>query len=341
MESRLKIVLRDLDRRIWEEELEEFVPREVYDAHTHVYDLRIESPSVTNQVAPTGFWAQSALSDWAALDAADALLMPGRTVHRIAFGNPFQDCPWDQADEFTARETVRDPASAALMLVKPTIPPEHLAERVKTLGFRGFKPYRMHSITGDVVECRIEDFLPAGQIEVADQHGLMIMLHMSKRAAVGDPENLADLERLTKRFPRVKWILAHCARSYYDRPLLKAADRLKKMPSLWYDISSVCDSDAMDVLLSIAGPDRVMYGSDDLPVGVARGKYITFGQAWAYLSEENHSLNLSHCLPDMTFTRYESLRAFRRACRRQGYGPGEIDKVFRANAAALIAARNG
>ena len=36
-----------------------------------------------------------------------------------------------------------------------------------------------------------------------------------------------------------------------------------------------------------------MYGSDDIPVGVLRGKYIAFGCAWAYLSETNHSLNLS------------------------------------------------
>ena len=38
-------------------------------------------------------------------------------------------------------------------------------------------------------------------------------------------------------------------------------------------------------------------------------KSAAFGYAWAYLSETNHSMNLSHCEPRMTFTRYEQLRA--------------------------------
>jgi glutamate-1-semialdehyde 2,1-aminomutase len=113
------------------------------------------------------------------------------------------------------------------------------------------------------------------------------------------------------------------------------------MPNLWYEISSICDSDALDVLLSIAGPDRVMYGSDDLPVGSTRGKYITFAHAWTELNEENHRFRLSHCDGRMTFVRYESLRALRRACRRQGYGAEEIGKVFCSNAASLMALTAG
>jgi glutamate-1-semialdehyde 2,1-aminomutase len=47
-----------------------------------------------------------------------------------------------------------------------------------------------------------------------------------------------------------------------------------------------------------------MYGSDDIPIGVLRGKYITFGFGWAYLSSKNHDLNLTHCNAEMTLTRY-------------------------------------
>ena len=31
------IQLNDVDRRIWEEELAEFVPQRIYDVHTHLY----------------------------------------------------------------------------------------------------------------------------------------------------------------------------------------------------------------------------------------------------------------------------------------------------------------
>ena len=163
------------------------------------------------------------------------------------------------------------------------------------------------------MECRITDFLPEEQIEVAHRHGLLITLHLSKRDAIADRANIDDLLRLTAQYPGVKWILAHCARSYSAWVIERAVTLLRGLPNVWYDTSSVCESDVMVALMAGVGSDRVMYGSDDLPVGVARGKYIAFGYAWAFLSEKNHALELSHCNPRMTFVRYEQLRAMRRA----------------------------
>jgi hypothetical protein len=79
-----------------------------------------------------------------------------------------------------------------------------------------------------------------------------------------------------------------------------------------------------------------MYGSDDLPVGMLRGKYIAFARAWAFLSEKNHSLNLSHCDPRMTFTRYEELRAMARTVRRLGLSQDQIDDMFYGTARRLV-----
>lgn len=342
MSTSLDLTLKDTDRRIWAEELDDFVPARLFDTHTHIYDWRSNSPDIQNHSVPqTGVWAQWPLSNWEMLEAADALLFPGRQVHRISFGNPLQDCPLDQANAYLARQITAAPQSAGVMLVRPSLSAEEIVNTFETHNLLGLKPYRTHAVTGDAVECRITDYLPEHQIEVADRLGLIVVLHLSKSLGIADPDNIGDLERLTTRFPNVKWILAHCARSYYDGPLVRAADRLRELPQLWYDTSSVCDADAMDVLLSIAGPDRVMYGSDDLPVGITRGKYITFGYAWTELNESNHSFSLSHCNSDMTFVRYESLRSLRRACRRHDYGDAEIEKLFYRNAADLLRSVRG
>lgn len=328
--------LRDIDRQVWDEELADFVPPVIYDAHTHLYDARRQAQEPHDAATAPAWLTHWPLASWQALDEVDALLMPGRKVHRICFGNPLLDEALEYGNAFTASQVSVDAESAALMVVRPELSADDMDRHIRRHGFAGAKPYRMHSVTGDVVECRITDYLPEHQIEVLNQHGLMVMLHLAKRRAIGDEQNLDDLQRLSVKYPRVQWVLAHCARSYYDRPLLKAAARLKDIASLWYEISSVCDSDAMDVLLSIAGPQRVMYGSDDLPVGVTRGKYITFGNAWSELNERNHNLSLLHCSGDMTFVRYESLRAFRRACRRRGYRAAEIQDLFCDNARRLI-----
>ena len=337
------IALTDLDRRIWSEELEEFVPSRVFDVHTHVYRWEFN----TDPHRDTGPYADLAgrqfpLSDWDLLDGFDAEHLPGRRVTRLMFGFPFSPgCDFAASNRFTAEQAARDPRSGGLMLVHPAMTDEEIESQLDEQGFLGFKPYRFYSVTGDPVECRIADFLPERQLRVADRRGLVVMLHLAKRNGIADPQNVDDLARLCDAYPRVRWILAHCARAYSDWPLREAGPRLRALTNVWCDTSSVCESDAHQALLEAIGPERVMYGSDDLPVGALRGKYIAFGRAWAYLSETNHSLSLAHCDPRMTFTRYEQLRAMRRAAVRVGLTRAQIEDLFHGTASRLIAAASG
>jgi len=335
--------LTDLDRRIWAEELDEFVPRRVFDVHTHLYRWSFFTGPDPEQSPYRALLGEAyAEATWELAEACDHALMPGREVHRLSFPFPFSpSCDFDASNDFVASETRHDPASGALMLVRPGMNADEVERCVERQGFLGFKPYRFYSATGDAVHCRITDFMPENLIEVAHRRGLVIMMHLSKRDAVADPENLADLERLCERYPGARWILAHCARSYSAWAIERAAPRLRGLANVWYDTSSVCESDSFDALFSEVGVERVMYGSDDIPVGVLRGKYIAFGRAWAYLSETNHGMNLSHCDERMTFTRYEQLRAMRRAARRAGLTDAQRLALFYDTAARLVAAARG
>ena len=331
------IETNDLDRRIWSEELDEFVPREVFDVHTHMYRWAFN----TDPEKESGAFAECAGRfpevGFDALEEADRILMPGRSVHRLSFPFPFKPaCDFEASNRWAAEQTQSDPGSAALMVVHPSMTADAVEEQIERHGFVGFKPYRFYALTGDPVQCRITDFFPEHQLAVADRHGLLIMMHMARRQGIGDDQNLDDLRRLTADYPNVKWILAHCARSYSYWAIERAAQRLRKIPNLWYDTSSVCESDAIEALLETVGPQRVMYGSDDLPVGATRGKYISFGQGWGYLSPENHSIDLSHCDARMTFVRYEQLRAMRRAIKRIGLDRGQIKDIFCNTARRLV-----
>jgi predicted TIM-barrel fold metal-dependent hydrolase len=338
MISANSIQLNDVDRRIWTEELDQFVPQRVFDVHTHIYRWEFN----TDPAKDCGDLAALIGRDFpvagrAELDAWDAALLPGRRVQRLSFGFPFQPASdFEASNRFVAQETRQMPGSEALMLVHPAMTPEYLEQQVRAQGFLGFKPYRFYARSGDSTNSPFTDFLPEEQIEVAHRLELIIMLHISKRDAIADPRNIDDLRRLTSEYPNVKWILAHCARSYAPWVIQRAADAIRGLPNVWYDASSVCDSDVIEALMEAVGPERVMYGSDDLPVGASRGKYITFGYAWAFLSESNHSLDLSHCNGQMTFVLYEQLRAMRRAAMRLELTPVQIDNLFYNTAAELV-----
>ncbi|HUG68082.1 MAG TPA: amidohydrolase family protein [Pirellulaceae bacterium] len=335
----MPVELTDLDRRIWEEELAGFVPERVFDVHTHIYRWAFYTAPDKEHGAYRQFVsAPFEEANWQLLDECDHLLMPDRQVSRLAFPFPFAEhCDFDASNQFVAEQVGADPPSGALMLVRPEMTADEIAAAVRQYGFLGLKPYRFYSQTGDAVNCRITDFLPEHQIEVAHELGLLIMMHLSRADAIGDEQNLADLERLTKKNARAKWILAHCARSYAAWPIERAGKRLSELPNVWFDTSSVCESDAIEMLIRTVGASRVMYGSDDVPVGVLRGKYIAFGYGWAYLSPTNHQLNLTHCDSRMTFTRYEQLRAMRQAALRVGLSEVQIAAMFFHTAAELVA----
>ena len=341
VESQLQ--LTDVDRRIWEEELEEFVPDRVFDVHTHIYRWEFNTDPAKERGALYDQVGRAyPVSDWRRLERCDGVLMPGRQVSRLSFGFPFPEgCDFEGANRFAAEQAANDTASAALMLVHPRMTDEEVERQIEEGGFVGFKPYRFYATTGDPVECRISDMLPEWQIAVAERFGSIIMLHLPKRDAIADRENVAELQRFTVRYPNVKWVLAHCARSYAAWPIERVGAELRELPNVWYDTSSVCEAEAIEALISAVGVERVMYGSDDLPVGVMRGKYVTFGYGWAYLSPGNHSLDLSHCDGQMTFTRYEQLRAMRRASVRLGLGRVEIENLFCNTARRLVASVSG
>jgi glutamate-1-semialdehyde 2,1-aminomutase len=332
------VELHDVDRRIWQDELDEFVPQSVYDVHTHLYrwEHNLDPEKETSAYAKfVGDRWREVTCDTA--DGVDAALFPGRRVARLAFPFPFPKCAFDEADAHVARYSQGNPASASLMLAYPGLSVEAAEAELERHGHIGFKPYRFYSATGDAVECRLTDFMPESLIALADRRGLAIMMHLSKRDAIADADNQRDLLDLSQKYPNVRWILAHCARSYSFWPVERAAATLKQLHNAWYDTSSVCESDAIEALMNTVGPERVMYGSDDVPVGVLRGKYIAFGFAWAYLSEANQSLSLVHCDGRMTFTRYEQLRATRRAAKRLGLTREQIAAHFHDTAANLVA----
>ncbi len=331
--------ITDLDRRIWEDELDEFVPHRVFDVHTHIYrwafnlEPNKDGSAFGKMLIP--HWTEAT---WELANACDAQLMPGREVHRLAFPFPWpHPCDFAGSNAFLARELIKDPRSAGLLLVHPGTTADEAQADIDRYGFLGFKPYRFYASTGDAVNCRIGEFMPEHLIEVAHRRRLLIMMHVSKRDAIADPGNIADMVRLCDKYPNVRWILAHCARSYSAWAIEEAAQALRGLANVWYDVSSVCESDAMVALYTGVGADRVMYGSDDIPVGVLRGKYIAYGRAWAYLSETNHTLGLSHCDSRMTFTRYEQLRAMRRAAQRLGMTRTQNEALFHDTAVSLIA----
>ena len=316
---------RPIDARIWEEELEAFVPPLVLDMHTHLWN---DAHRGSASGPPTGLREEA---DLQALRHTSARLYPGREVHFHLLGTPVPGLDERGHNAWLAAQAAQDPASTAALIVTPATPPERLAAQVEEYGFIGLKPYRLFA--RDPRQAAIADFLPEALLEVADHLGLAVTLHLSRPAGPADPQNLQDLSDYTRRYPRINWVLAHAARAFNAVLLERALPILKDLPNIWYDTSAVNDLYAHYLLLKHEDRRRIMFGSDNIVAGCMRGKYITYGYAW-----EGYKGNpeLEHCDPTPTLVIYEQLRQQRQAADMLGLSRGEIEDLFSGNAQRFV-----
>ena len=316
--------LEGLDRQIWEEELSDFVPTRIFDAHCHIYragfDLNYRAALSRKEDFKTEtVWTDCGIDT---VRKVESVLMPGRKITHLAFPFPFYRCDFRKSNQFTGQEVRKEPGSAGLMLVEPSISAHEVEETILKHRLLGLKPYPRYCPNREF-GCRITDFLPEHQIAVADRYGLLIMLHVGMKKSFADPRNVSDMVRLADRYPRARWILAHGARSFSPYPIETAAPAFRGLPNVWYEVSAVCCMESFDVLFSQVDTSRILYGADSGDVAFSRGKIVFYGSSWGDLTPTTNQLG-----GDLTFLLYEQLWAMRRAAIRLGLSREQLQDIF-------------
>ena len=322
---------REHDRQIWEEELADFVPQRVFDAHCHLFirkHLPTESP---HAMAHTDVDFQ-ALRDWS------QSIYPGRELGFLILGTPVPGIDEEGHNRWIADEIAGQPLVRFNRLVSPRCKLADIERDVTTnKQIIGLKPYRLYSVTGDPNNCRIHEFLPHEQLELANQHGLWITMHLSRSDGCADTANLDDLhEYTTKRYPKIKWILAHCARSFTYYAIRNAVDRLRDMPNIWYDVSAVTDMRPHLTLFQKEDLKRIFYGSDGVTATGFHGSYVCLGRAWQTFDVNRLDLKMAHTKNRPVLCIYEQLLAMKHAAEIAGLTRSQIEDLFWNNAVRAL-----
>jgi predicted TIM-barrel fold metal-dependent hydrolase len=328
----------DFDASIWLQELEDFVPESVVDAHTHIWNERFAGSHVDPNFVLRMEVSLDDLHTWS------RRLLPGRNLGYVVLPSPMVGIDYSGHNDWTASQVAEYPTChqgfpvasgtplllEAAMLVYPGLTPVEVAAHHEHWGVRILKPYRVFA--ADPSEARIADYLPLPIMEVADRFKMAVVLHLSKRNGPADEDNIRDLERYSHEFPHITWILAHCARAFNAVHLERVIQRYAAIESVYVDTSAVNDTYTHYLLFKHFDRQRILFGSDDIAAGGYRGKYITFGNGWKAFHQEDP---LEHCDARCTFVIYEQLRCQRQAAAMAGLTRSEIEAIFAGNAIRL------
>ena len=336
----------DVDRAFWEEHFENWLPRRILDAHTHISHPRLRLEEMTDG-RRRQYWVNELHEpiDAPAAERCYRTVFPNREFTCVAFGHPSLDYDVEGANAYVQAECASR-GWHSLAVIRPQWSGEKVAALLDAPGVIGIKPYYA-LISHDAetrdrhLEASIFEFLPHHVLEVVNDRHAWVTLHVPKAARLGHSENVREIREIRRRYPNVTLVIAHLGRCYTEPHALEALPQFADDPGLYFDTSAVLNPACHRVALQHLGPKRLLYGSDN-PIMYMRGCRQYHDRAYINRTSHPFYFNKDREPPEVearyTLFMYEDLRAIKQACTELGIvAREEIEGIFHSNAARLIA----
>jgi hypothetical protein len=206
----------DVDRRFWEEHLESWLPRRIFDAHTHVNEPQYLVVKMTEEKRRQ-FWVNEVAEPIGAAAAGHCheTVFPGREFSCLVFGHPSLDFDIEGSNASLQAECA-DRDWYRLAVVKPQWSPQRVAGELDQAGVLGVKVY--YSMISDDpktrdkhLEASIFEFLPHEQLELLNARRAWLTLHVPKADRLGQPDNIREIKQIRDQYPNIVLVIAHIA----------------------------------------------------------------------------------------------------------------------------------
>jgi len=329
----------DYDKKVYAEQLADFLPDSIVDAHVHLWTPECQKKYSTK--AELVSWPGLVASDctYEDLMASYATMFPGKTVHPVLMTTPA--CFLELGNAY-ARKCADENGLPSLYCIRPETSEEEI-RRAFAAGFCGIKPYLNHAPSYiPTKEVRIYDFITPAQFELMNELGGVVMLHIARDGRLADPLNIVQLMDIDEKYPNAKVIVAHIGRSYTPEALGNAFDTLKNSKNLLFDFTATTFEPAITACIEAVGVKRLMFGSD-MPITKMRMYRITENGIYINVVPRGLYGDVSHDIhmretdeTDITTFMYEELLAFKRSAEKLGLSRDDVEDIMCRNAAGLF-----
>lgn len=315
---------------IYDNEIHPYLPEKIFDAHTHLckrelHEYHSDADELYNISNDVGM--DELENSW-------KIFFPDSEVTGLIMGSPVDKCDLDAENKFVA-QNITNTKNRFSIMISPKMSLKELENDIKIYKPAGLKPYLLHALVEDKQNARITDYITEEQLNLANDYGLSITLHVSKPRGMADPDNLKDISRLINQYPKAQFILAHCGRNFITPNMAATLDALPVAENLWIDTSAVCDTGVFLELFSRYDLSRILYGSDLVDASAFRGNYIRLGMSW-HVVTPNLIARVGGLERKATFAIYENLSVLFHAARFCKVSEDDIQNIFYNNAAKLF-----
>ena len=261
----------------------------------------------------------------------------GRESSAVCFGFPHNDYEMARNNRYVA-EACDGKRFFPFRLFDPKAKDhEAVCAEIMDGGFLGLKPYLNYVRKPDPNDVEIHEMLPPWIMKIADELGLIVMLHIPRKERLSDPLNQKQIVELCRQYPGAKIVLAHIGRAYYVKNIVGYLDKFKGLPNLWYDLAMVNNWEVLEYLFRTVPADKVLYATD-VPIALAPGKSVEINHQYSYITPAPWSLSIADTGGKIRYTSflYEEVRAIRKAVERLGLGRKFVEGLFHDNGMRLL-----
>ncbi len=331
--------LTEYDKKVYKEELRDFLPDQMIDLHTHVW--KKEFP-LTDSRNGGSSWPARVAEDCTVEDLMQIYrnLFPDKTVTPNIFGGCLRDI--DTVNRYV-KECGQKYNLPYMYRISYDMNPERVEKDIIEGGYKGLKPYLSNkpAYIPDK-EIRIFDFLTHEHLKLANKLGLVVILRIARAERLRDPVNIAQLMEIEEKYPNVKLVVAHIGRAYTEYDLGDAFETLGKTKNMLFDFSATTLNHAIIRCIESVGTERVMFGSD-MPISKMRmyritevSNYVNVVPRGLYgdVSGDIHMREVDG--ENITSFIYEELLAFKRAVKALGLSREDVEKMMYKNAKRIL-----
>ncbi len=314
------------------------LPGAVLDFHTHVWMADQWKTRPTENAAAGGKYM--VVDEAYSLDmlAADgARMFPDRPYHAVCFGSPSPAADTAKTNAYAARATGYAGLYPLLVAGRGMLPRAELATALRAGGFFGYKVF-LNWHGDDYGNLAVEDLIGPDEMALADELGLVVLLHVPRSGRLADPEIQRGVIDYARRYPNTRIVLAHCGRCYLPDEMQAAVGCLRGLENVYLDTAMVMDPTVLEIALAEIGPRRLLFATD-LPIAGMRGRRVYVQDHWVDLVLDGYPPSAYRVGTDnmrATFMVYEIILAIRRAAERIGLTATELAGIYWDNGMALL-----
>ncbi len=327
-----------VDLPFYREYVAPVLPERVLDFHVHLVrrehwktlPTETEAQGGTYMVAPDHYPVEE-------LAVQARCLFPGREFAAVCFGMPTPTADPAASNGYLQEAGQTRGVYPFLLAGRGLMSADELDRAIVEGGFFGYKIF-LNWLGDDYGTVAVEDLIGPTEMEMAERHGLAIMLHVPRARRLADPVVQAGVRRLAQDYPNTRIVLAHCGRCYLPDEMQEAVGSISDLDNVYLDTAMVMDPTVLQIALEHLPARRLLFATD-LPIAAMRGRRVYAADHWVDLVLPGYPPSAYRVAGDnfrATFMVYEIVVAIRRAAERVGLSWEEVRSIFWENGMALL-----